>query len=76
METFIPFIITVEECWMACPIVGGGGSFSQARVMLVSLAVVSVVRRVRAAEIDHSILLSLKHLMKMVWGLTKQAIKI
>jgi hypothetical protein len=73
---FILFMVTVEECWMACPIVVGGGSFSQARIMLVSLAVVSVVRRVRAVEIDRSIWLSLKHLMKMAWGLTKQAIKI
>ena len=43
---FISFMVTVEECWMACPIVVGGGSFSQARIMLVSLAVVSVVRQV------------------------------
>jgi len=61
---------------MAWAMVVEGGSFSQARSMLVSVAVFSVVRRVCAAEMERSMRLSLKCLMKMAWGLTKQAMRI
>ena len=73
---FISFMVTVEECWMACPIVFGGGGFSQARSMLVSVAVASIVMQVWAAEIERSIWLSLKQRMKMACGLTKHAMMI
>jgi hypothetical protein len=73
---FISFIVTVDECWIAWSMVVEGGSVSQARSMLVSVAVFSVVRRVWAAEMERSMRLSLKCLMKMACGLTKHDVRI